>query len=59
MNEISIHDVEKILVTERRDFDGFSAMTIRIISAYGDLDVVLFSHDPETLELKKLLEDDY
>ncbi len=59
MNEISIHDVEKILVTERRDFDGFSAITIRIISPYGGLDVVLYSHDPEALALKKLLEDDY
>jgi DNA/RNA endonuclease YhcR with UshA esterase domain len=58
MNEINLHDVEQILVTERRDFDGFSAMTIRIVTGLGNLDVVLFSHEPETLEIKNISNED-
>ncbi len=58
MNEINLHDVQKILVTERRDFDGFSAMTIRIVTGLGNLDVVLFSHEPETLEIKNISNED-
>jgi hypothetical protein len=58
MNEINLHDVEQILVTDRRDFNGFSAMTIRIKSAYGNLDVVMFSNDPKTLVIKHLSEED-
>jgi DNA/RNA endonuclease YhcR with UshA esterase domain len=58
MNEINLHDVQKILVTERRDFDSFSAMTIRIVTGLGNLDVVLFSHEAETLEIKNISNED-
>jgi DNA/RNA endonuclease YhcR with UshA esterase domain len=57
MNEINLHDVEQILVTDRRDFNGFSAMTIRIVTGLGNLDVVLFSHDPETLTIQHISEE--
>ena len=59
MNEINLHDVQRIAITERRDFETFSAITIRIATLHGDLDVVCYSNEYENLAITKLNEDEF
>jgi len=58
MIQIDLHDVEDFFVTESRDYRNFTARTIRIISKTGNLDVVLYSNDRKTLDIKSVTEED-
>ena len=59
MNEINLHNVSRISISERRDFETFSALTIRVETEYGNLDVVCYTNEPKTLALTKMHEDEY
>jgi len=58
MIEISFHDVEKVLLTEPHKLSRSTTRTLRIISGTGEIDIVLFSGDAETLEIETISDED-